>query len=63
VGGGSKLEGFMDVLRERIPVPVERGRLFEKVKSELDLTPETAAETEPVLPVAVGLAIPGRRRT
>ena len=63
VGGGSKLEGFMDVLRERIPVPVERGRLFEKVKSELDLTPEAAAETEPVLPVAVGLAIPGRRRT
>lgn len=63
VGGGSKLEGFMDVLRERIPVPVERGRLFERVKSELDLTPEAAAEIEPVLPVAVGLAISGRRRT
>lgn len=63
VGGGSKLEGFMDVLRERIPVPVERGRLFERVKSELDLTPEAAAETEPLLPVAVGLAVPGRRRT
>lgn len=63
VGGGSKLEGFMEVLQERIPVPVDRGRLFEKVKSELAQTPEEAAETEPVLPVAVGLAIPGRRRS
>ncbi len=63
VGGGSKLEGFMEVLQERIPVPVDRGRLFEKVKSELDQAPEAAAETEPVLPVAVGLAIPGRRRS
>ncbi len=63
VGGGSKLEGFMDVIADRIPVPVERGRLFEKVKSELDLSEEAAAEAEPVLGVAVGLAIPDRRRS
>ncbi len=63
VGGGSKLEGFMEVLQERIPVPVERGRLFEKVKSELDQTPEAAAEAEPVLGVAVGLAMGERRRS
>jgi type IV pilus assembly protein PilM len=63
VGGGSKLEGFLEVLQERIPVPVERGRVFEKVKSELDLTPEAAAEAEPVLAVAVGLAAPDGRRS
>jgi type IV pilus assembly protein PilM len=63
VGGGSKLDGFLEVLRERIPVPVERGRVFEKVKSELDLTPEAQEEAEPVLAAAVGLAIPDRRRS
>lgn len=62
VGGGSKLEGFLEAIQDRIPVPVERGRVFEKVKSELDLSPEAAEEAEPVLPVAVGLAIPDRRR-
>jgi type IV pilus assembly protein PilM len=63
VGGGSKLEGFMEVIGERIPVPVERGRLFQRVKSELDLSEEAAAEAEPVLGVAVGLAIADGRRS
>ena len=62
VGGGSRLDGFVELLQERIPVPVERGRLFERVKSELDLSPEAAVEAEAVLPVAVGLAMPGKRR-
>ncbi len=62
VGGGSKLEGFLDVFQDRIPVPVDRGHLFQRVKSELDMSPEAAAEAEPVLGVAVGLAIPDRRR-
>jgi type IV pilus assembly protein PilM len=62
-GGGSRLDGFIDLLQERIPVTVERGRLFERVKSELDLTPEASAEAEAVLSVAVGLAIPDRRRS
>jgi type IV pilus assembly protein PilM len=62
-GGGSRLDGFLELLQERIPVEVDRGRLFERVKSELDLTPEAAAEAEAVLAVAVGLAIPSRRRS
>jgi type IV pilus assembly protein PilM len=59
-GGGSKLEGLIDVLRERIPVSVERGQVFLRVKSQLDLLPEALAEAEPVLAAAVGLGIPGR---
>jgi hypothetical protein len=34
--------------------------VFERVKSELDLPPEAMEDAEPVLAVAVGLAIPGR---
>ena len=59
-GGGSKLRGFLELLQERIPVKVDRGRVFERVKSELDLPPEAIEDAEPVLAVAVGLAIPGR---
>ena len=61
VGGGSRLDGLLELLQERLPVPVDRGRLFEKAKSELDLSAEAAAEAEAVLSVAVGLAIPTRR--
>jgi len=62
-GGGSRLDGFLELLQERIPVWVERGRLFERVKSELDLSAEASGEAEAVLSVAVGLAIPSRRRS
>ncbi len=58
-GGGSKLGGFLDLLRERIPAPVERGQVFLRVNSQLGLAEEAKAEAEPVLAVAVGLAIPG----
>ena len=61
-GGGSRLRGLLEAMQERIPVEVERGRLFERVKSELDLGAEAMAEAEAVLPVAVGLALPSRRR-
>ena len=61
VGGGSRLDGLLELLQERLPVPVDRGRLFERAKSELDLSAEAAAEAEAVLSVAVGLAIPTRR--
>jgi type IV pilus assembly protein PilM len=57
-GGGSKLHGFMDVIRQRIPVSVEPGRVFSRVGSQLSLSEEAQAEAEPVLAVAVGLAIP-----
>lgn len=63
IGGGSRLDGFLQLLQERIPVEVDRGRLFERAKSELDLTPEATAEAEAVLSVAVGLAIADRRRS
>jgi type IV pilus assembly protein PilM len=59
-GGGSKLEGLLDVMRERIPVPVEPGNVFSHVPSQLSLTEDVAADAEPVLAVAIGLAIPGR---
>ena len=62
-GGGARLEGFLELLQERIPVSVERGRLFERVKSELNLDAEAADEAESLLTVAVGLAIADRSKT
>jgi type IV pilus assembly protein PilM len=59
-GGGSKLEGLLDLLRERIPATVDRGAVFQRVTSSLSLSEEALREAEPVLAVAVGLAIPGR---
>jgi Tfp pilus assembly PilM family ATPase len=60
VGGGSRLDGLLELLQERLPVPVDRGRLFERAKSEIELSAEASAEAEAVLSVAVGLAIPTR---
>lgn len=60
-GGGSRLGGLVDLLQQRIPVVVERGRVFEHVKSELTLSPQEAEDAEPVLAVAAGLAIPERQ--
>jgi type IV pilus assembly protein PilM len=62
VGGGSRLDGLLELLQERLPVPVDRGRLFERVKSEIELSAEASTEAEAVLSVAVGLAIPTWRR-
>jgi type IV pilus assembly protein PilM len=62
-GGGSRLDGLTELLGERIPVPVDRGRLFERNKSELELSVEAAAEAEAVLSAAVGLAIAEKKRT
>lgn len=59
-GGGSKLAGFLELLQERIPVRVERGHAFERVSSKLSLSEDELAEAEPVLAVAIGLAMPGR---
>jgi len=61
VGGGSRLDGLLELMQERLPVPVDRGRLFERAKSEIELSAEASAEAEAVLAVAVGLAIPGWR--
>ncbi len=59
-GGGSKLPGFLDLLRQRIPVQIEPGQVFSRVQHNLSLSEEAIAEAEPLLAVAVGLAIPGR---
>ncbi|TMK35945.1 MAG: type IV pilus assembly protein PilM [Actinobacteria bacterium] len=59
-GGGSKLEGLIDLMRQRIPVPVDPGRVFLHVPSELAESEEAMAAAEPFFAVAVGLAIPGR---
>lgn len=60
-GGGSKLDGLLELFRERLPAPVERGHALRRVKSELTMSEEALAEAEPVLTVAIGLALPGRR--
>ncbi len=59
-GGGSKLEGLIDLMRQRIPVSVDPGRVFQHVPSKLPLSDEQVIDAEPLLAVAVGLAIPGR---
>jgi type IV pilus assembly protein PilM len=61
-GGGSKLEGLLDLMRQRIPVPVEPGRVFEQVPSQLSLSDAALDDAEPVLATAIGLAIPGSDR-
>lgn len=60
-GGGSKLEGLIDLLQQRLAATVERGRVFERVEPRLKLDPELLEDTEPLLAVAVGLAIPEGR--
>lgn len=59
-GGGSRLEGLLDLMRQRIPVSIEPGHVFEHVPSQLGLSDDAQAEAERVLATAVGLAIVGR---
>ena len=60
-GGGSKLAGLTNLLDERLATEVARGRAFHRVNPSLDLSPEAMAAAEPLLAVAVGLALPGGR--
>jgi type IV pilus assembly protein PilM len=57
-GGGSKLPGFVERLGERMGGRVDRGHPFTKVSVQLQMDEETMAEAEPLLAVAVGLALP-----
>ena len=59
-GGGSRLEGLFDLMRQRIPVPVEPGAVFSRVPHQLDEADVAAAE--PLLAVAIGLALPEEER-
>ncbi|MFN2589323.1 MAG: type IV pilus assembly protein PilM [Actinomycetota bacterium] len=58
-GGGSKLAGLADVVKERLVADVGSGHPFNRVSVPEDLPPEVITEAEPLLAVAVGLAIPG----
>jgi type IV pilus assembly protein PilM len=58
-GGGSKLEGLLELVRKKVPVQVERGNVFQRIPSQLALSDAELAEAEPVLAVATGLAIVG----
>jgi type IV pilus assembly protein PilM len=60
-GGGSKLEGLQPVLEEELPADVVQGRPFHRVRPDLNLPEDVMAEAEPLLAVAVGLALPGGR--
>ena len=57
-GGGSKMPGLLDLLRERVGTTVEPGRAFGRVQVRLGMDEETRADAEPLLAVAVGLALP-----
>lgn len=58
-GGGSKLEGLLELVQKKFPVLVERGNVFQRIPSQLALSDAELAEAEPVLAVATGLAIVG----
>jgi type IV pilus assembly protein PilM len=60
-GGGSKLGGLVRLLGDRIPAEVAEGHPFHRVAPTLELAPDAMAEAEPLLAVAVGLALPGVR--
>jgi type IV pilus assembly protein PilM len=58
-GGGSKLAGLAEVVNERFAAAVDTGHPFKRVSVPEDLPAKVMAEAEPLLAVAVGLAIPG----
>jgi len=60
-GGGSKLAGLIELFGQRMAAPVDRGHPFSRVRPDLDLPEGALAEAEPLLAVAVGLALPGGR--
>jgi type IV pilus assembly protein PilM len=57
-GGGSKMPGLLELLKERVGTTVEPGRAFGKVQVRLGMDEQTRADAEPLLAVAVGLALP-----
>jgi type IV pilus assembly protein PilM len=57
-GGGSKMPGLVELLQERIGPAVGPGRAFGKVQVRLGMDDEARADAEPLLAVAVGLALP-----
>jgi type IV pilus assembly protein PilM len=58
-GGGSRLTGLVEALGEQMGCEVTQGRAFGRVTPAMDMVPEAMAAAEPLLGVAVGLALPG----
>ena len=58
-GGGSQLSGLLESLDYRVPASVERGRPFGRIKVPEQMQSSELSAVEPLLAVAVGLAIPG----
>lgn len=60
-GGGSHLEGIVELLDQRLTIPVERARVFGRARSRL--VPELGALVEAggTFSVAIGLALPEER--
>lgn len=57
-GGGSKMPGLLQLLGERGGAEVQQGKAFGKVQVRLNMDEETMTDAEPLLAVAVGLALP-----
>ena len=53
-GGGSKLQGFLELLRQRIPVPVEPGRVFSRVVPALEMPEDARPRRSPSSPSPSG---------
>ena len=58
-GGGSTLSGLLDHMASQMTCEVVSGNPFKWVAPPPDLVPEARQTAEPLLSVAVGLAIPG----
>ncbi len=58
-GGGSELFGLISLLEANIRIPVKAGSPLERLDiSKLDLSPEQAAQVDPMLASPIGLALP-----
>ena len=57
-GGGSKVPGLLQQISQSVRAEVEPGHAFAKVRAQLKMDEVTMAEAEPLLAVAVGLALP-----
>jgi len=57
-GGGSRLPGLVDLLAARLNAEVAIGHAFQKVTPRLSMEPTELEAAEPVLAVAIGLALP-----
>ena len=58
-GGGSVLPGLVEQMASQMPCDVVHGSPFRRVHPSADLVEDAMKAAEPLLSVAVGLAMPG----